>query len=130
MPAVWVNWYRRLLPAYWVFLFTATHLPKLQAPSRMLGDKRMHLIGFFILAILLWKWAETMWNDIGPRFAWQALLLLALYGALDEATQPFFGRSGGVLDWVYDLIGAAVGLGVMELMRRRRSPRAAGGPTG
>lgn len=86
----------------------------------MLGDKRMHLIGYFFLALLVWKWAETTWKEVGPHFFWRALLLLALYGALDEATQPFFGRDAGVFDWLYDLLGAGGALLLMEVLRRRR----------
>ena len=38
--------------------------------------------------------------------------LLACIGLLDEVTQPLFGRSVGVDDWLADLVGIAIGQGL------------------
>jgi VanZ family protein len=37
-------------------------------------------------------------------------VLLAAWGAVDEVTQPLFGRFADSSDWVYDIIGSAIGL--------------------
>ena len=41
---------------------------------------------------------------------------LAVFAAIDEVTQPWFGRSAEPLDWVYDLIGVATGIAVIAVM--------------
>jgi VanZ family protein len=37
-------------------------------------------------------------------------IALAAFGAVDEITQPLFGRTADVLDWAADCAGIAVGL--------------------
>ena len=37
-------------------------------------------------------------------------VLLAVWGFVDELTQPLFGRLADVSDWVCDLVGGAIGL--------------------
>ncbi len=37
-------------------------------------------------------------------------VLLAVWGFVDELTQPLFGRLADANDWVYDLIGGGIGL--------------------
>ncbi len=58
---------------------------------------------------------------------------LAVFAAIDEVTQPWFGRSAEPLDWVYDLIGLAVGItaivAIVALNATLRSSRTRpGGP--
>jgi VanZ family protein len=38
---------------------------------------------------------------------------LAAWAVIDEATQPLFGRAADPLDWVYDVIGLALGIGLV-----------------
>jgi VanZ family protein len=42
-------------------------------------------------------------------------LVLAAYGVFDELTQPIFGRTASIRDWLADLVGIAVGLATAEL---------------
>jgi VanZ family protein len=37
-------------------------------------------------------------------------VMLAAWGAVDEVTQPLFGRLADMNDWVCDLVGGAIGL--------------------
>lgn len=84
----WTHWYRRTLPAYWVFLFCLTHFPRLQLdlplPS---SDKIAHLAAFGLLAFLFWRFAETFRRPLPSCFVWIAGTTLMLYGALDEYLQ-------------------------------------------
>jgi len=48
--------------------------------------------------------------------AWAAL---ALFGALDEWHQPYFGRTAEWMDWIMDVLGAAVGLAAGTRLARR-----------
>jgi len=117
---VWDEWYRRVLPAYWVFLFCVTHFPKLQLELGIrASDKIAHLGAFGLLAFLLWRFAESFGRPLGGRFVWLAALGMGVYGALDEWSQPFFNRSADVVDWTLDFLGAVVVLGLLEWRRRR-----------
>lgn len=124
--ASWSGWYRRALPAYWVFLFTSTHLPRLSfgehAPRW--ADKAAHLAGYGLLAFLFWRFVETFARPT-PRLAWIALLLIAVYGALDECLQAFVSRGADVRDWACDVAGAAAVLALLETRRRRAAARSA-----
>jgi VanZ family protein len=37
---------------------------------------------------------------------------------LDEVTQPFFYRAAEPLDWVYDMVGAAIGCAIGAALDR------------
>lgn len=107
--------------AYTVVLVTATHYPK---PGDVLdllpatpSDKALHFIAYGILASLV---GCTL--VVADRWAARSLtamvVCLAIFAAIDEATQPFFGRYADVLDWVYDCIGMAVGILLVAVIRR------------
>ena len=105
--------------AYGLILLIATHLPTdnvefivRAADYRLLDldpDKLLHMTAYGILGLLAalaygGRWQTTLSAAI-TLFA-----LLAAWGAVDEVTQPFFGRSAETNDWVYDLIGSLIGL--------------------
>ncbi len=95
--------------AYWLAIFTATHLPSGSLPKLSWSDKAYHAIAFAGLSFLL-AWA------IPRRTYWASHLTLAMaiavvYGALDELTQAFIpGRHCDWWDFVADAAGAAIGL--------------------
>lgn len=114
----WRNWYLRILPAYWVFLFCTTHFPRLQldnAPPQ--SDKILHFVAFGILAFLFWRFFEAA-GAIGPVFVWIALAVLAFYAGVDEYLQQFVGRSSDWEDFWADSCGIAVVLSALEIRRR------------
>lgn len=119
-PERWRRLWLRLLPSYWLFLFVVTHLPRLHLPDMVpQEDKIAHVIAYGLLALLLWKFAESVRRaPLGPRFVWVALAVLAGYAALDEYLQSFVGRTASVGDWLADMLGAALVLAAMELRRR------------
>lgn len=119
------HWYRRALPAYWVFLFCATHFPGLDLRAVHADDKLVHAVCYGVLALLLWKCAQTFGPRTG-RFAPLALLGLAAYAALDEWSQPYFLRGADPADWLADVAGAAGVLLILELHRRYGARRARG----
>lgn len=99
-----------LTAAYGVVLVFATHYPK---PEDLLGpnppsDKTLHLVAYGLLGLLVTASlvAADRWS---LRAAAAAFVGLAAFAAVDEATQPFFGRHADALDWVYDCIGLAAG---------------------
>jgi len=125
----WDRWYRRMLPAYWVFLFCATHLPRPSLPVQFAeNDKLVHFLAFGLLAFLFWRFARTFNRDLSPRFVWLALVSLMGYAALDEYLQQFVNRSTSFIDWLADLAGTALVLAVLEAHRRRSAHRRHAGP--
>ncbi len=120
--AAWNHWYRRALPAYWLFLFCATHLPKLELnlPVRA-SDKIAHWTAFGLLAYLYWKFAESFRRPRSPRFVWTAAGVLLGYAALDEYSQRFVGRQSDLLDWLCNAAGIVAVLAVLHWRRRQGS---------
>ena len=97
--------------AYAVTLVLATHYPK---PEQLLGryghaDKLLHFVAYFLLAMFV---AAAVCG--AGRWSRQAVvavaIALAAFGAVDEITQPLFGRTADVFDWAADCAGIAVGI--------------------
>lgn len=120
LSPTWSHWYRRALPAYWVFLFCITHFPALELDVGVRDpDKLAHVGAFGLLAFLLWRFAETFQRPPSGRLVWIAGFWLAAYAALDEYLQQFVGRGADLPDWLCDLAGIAAVLGVLEWHRRK-----------
>lgn len=116
----WDHWYRRALPAYWIFLFCVTHFPKLTLDVGIpKADKLAHSVAFALLAFLFWRFAETFGPVRSGLFVWSAAFWISLYAAFDEWLQPFVNRSGDFHDWLFDMGGAAIALALLEWRRRR-----------
>jgi VanZ family protein len=125
------HWFARLLAAatlvYVAVLVFATHYPK---PEELLGpnppsDKTLHFLAYGTLAVLAATTCVAAARWSGRSIAWLALGMAA-FGAVDEITQPLFGRSAEPLDWVYDCIGSVAGLllvAVVVATIHRLSPR-------
>ena len=102
--------------AYWAFLAVVTHIPQPRLPGVPVGDKTSHLIGYGTLASMLYV---TLWIA-RPRdwsLTWKIPLILFVYGALDEVTQPMFQRSCEFLDWVADAAGALIAVAGWSAVR-------------
>jgi VanZ family protein len=108
------------LACYWAALFIATHIPadRLPRPAQT-ADKLAHLLAFAGLSWLFATTWELSAGRLNSRHLVRAWFLLALYGALEEATQPLVGRHASVFDWLADMTGAALGLVLFAWMRRK-----------
>jgi VanZ family protein len=110
----WLTW---LLAAatvgYTLVLVFATHYPN---PQALVGrnppsDKILHLAAYGVLGFLV-----TATLGAAGRSSARTLLTtgaaLAVFGVLDEATQPlpWFRRHADPLDWVFDCAGIAGGI--------------------
>jgi VanZ family protein len=105
-----------LTVAYTLVLVLATHYPK---PEDLLGpdppsDKTLHFIAYGVLGVLAMA-ALAARGHRSLRAAAMLLLWLATLAAVDEATQPLFGRTAELWDWVYDLIGLTAGVAVVAI---------------
>lgn len=90
-------------------LVTGTHLPPSELPAVPTNDKLLHFGAYFGLAFLSGAWLSTqgIWRT---RTAFLCALSLAVFGAVDELTQPFFRRTAEWADWGADLLGIVSGL--------------------
>ena len=79
-------------------------------------DKTEHIVAYGLLtgAIHLSLWPRR-WSLL--KTAIVVLVIIMVYGALDEITQPIFGRSCDILDWLADVSGCAIALTVMSLAK-------------
>jgi VanZ family protein len=101
--------------AYWLLMLILTHIPEIpQEIESGMGDKSEHRIGYCLLALGLGL-SLSAWK--GPLGLGRLAILggvVAVYGALDETTQPLFGRDCDWFDWLADLQGGLIG-GLMAL---------------
>jgi VanZ family protein len=98
---------------YVCVLVYATHHPR---PQELIGegpgtpsDKSLHLCAYFVLGGLA---AATLaaWRRWGARTAAVLTAGLFVFGAVDEITQPLFGRYADVVDWFADCAGGFAGV--------------------
>jgi VanZ family protein len=99
----------------WIGAFTATHIPARYIPRQIacLGDIALHGIGFLGLS----SWFILTLAAFGTKPAQRILLVIAVmtvYGAVDEYTQQFFGRSTELKDWLTDTTATIVSLILWE----------------
>ena len=119
-----------LLLGFWLSAFIATHLPRLPVSVRQVNDKTLHGISFAILGCLF-SWVLHGRVPGAVRHCATVLLVLAIYGALDELLQIPVGRSCDIRDWFADMAGAVVGLAVFYCalwLSQRLSSRKPGSP--
>ena len=111
-------WPQRLVvaatAAYAAVLVFATHYPKPEelVGGRLPSDKLLHFMAYGVLGLLAALILRSRGRLVG-RFTPLLGAGLAFWCVIDEATQPFFGRHADPLDWVYDVIGLAVGIGAV-----------------
>ena len=87
------------------------------------SDKLVHMAAFAGLAALVaitWQLAAGQLNRRHLIAVW---LAVALYAALDEWTQPLFGRDASLGDWTADVVGALIALILFASLRQRFSSR-------
>ncbi|RPI62125.1 MAG: hypothetical protein EHM48_04600, partial [Planctomycetaceae bacterium] len=93
--------------------FVGTHVPGEDIPDIRLSDKSMHIIGFACLgtaAIL-----TLAGFGVSPRRrVFVTAVCLAIYGIIDENTQPYFGRGCDSLDWLADVFGIFIAITAWE----------------
>jgi len=122
------TWPQRLVVAatgaYAALLVFATHYPKPEelVGGRLPSDKLMHFVAYGVLGFLAALVLRSRGRLVG-RFAPLLGAGLAVWCVIDEATQPFFGRHADPLDWVYDVVGLAVGIGAVVAANSLASAR-------
>jgi len=101
-------------------MFTATHLPLRTTPKGdpYSLDKLEHIAAFALFAGLLCSAGSFM--PLSRRTLYGVVFgFIAAYAAIDELSQRFVpDRTPDVQDWLADLIGAGLGIGIFTVARR------------
>lgn len=80
------------------------------------NDKVQHATAFFGLGVILCG-AYEAWRPNREAGYFAVFLAIAVYGGIDEFTQGFVSnRQSDFRDWLADLGGAALGVGLMFLV--------------
>ncbi len=118
---------RRILPwlvlaLYWPALFTGTHIPRMPQVQIARHDLALHFGAYMVLTVLYWLALYRRARPDWRRKAFYVVVgLMAAYGALDELSQTLVGRHCDVADWLADVSGALVGLGLLYALRSWRA---------
>lgn len=90
-------------------------------------DKVFHLVEFTVLGVLLARALSYSLRRILPTSTWIiAFAVAVLFGVSDEWHQSFvIGRHSTVSDLIVDIIGSALGVGIVYIRVKRKETRAA-----
>lgn len=108
----------------WLAAFAATHVSGESIPETPGGPAAMHLLGYFVLTVLLTATLSAYRVRRGRRILLTAIVM-PVYGALDEWTQSFVGRDADVVDCLVDVAGAVAAMIIVELVLAARARRKA-----
>lgn len=105
---LWRVWIAALI-LYWCALVAGTHWPKIPAIGPHNFDKVLHFTAYGGLMTLLS--IAIIWGKPAPWRVYLTIFIgLAIFGGLDELTQPPFGRTADWFDWFADVSGLIFGL--------------------
>jgi VanZ family protein len=104
------------LAAYWLTIFTITHMPPRNLPKLGVSDKVEHFVAYGVLGTLLYL---TVWAFRPEfRFTWLLVIVVAMcYGAADEWLQLAVGRDCDFRDWLADTGGSIIAAVVLTFVR-------------
>ncbi|MFC1783512.1 VanZ family protein, partial [Planctomycetota bacterium] len=106
---------------YWPLVFTSTHIPRLPQLRIYGHDVTLHITAYLILTLLYWL---ARYGRERPGFGsfkvYGVILLMAIYGAVDEITQKLVNRHSDFYDWLSDMGGCVLAIAALYLLRRAR----------
>ena len=106
----------------WICAFVITHVPAPAMPALPADDATLHAVGFFALTAVFVLTLAAYGRPRARRIA-IAVVTMAVYGALDELTQPLVNRYAAWSDWLADLIGAIAAVAATEALLALRTRR-------
>ncbi|OPX23924.1 MAG: hypothetical protein B1H04_03205 [Planctomycetales bacterium 4484_123] len=106
--------------ALWACAMVATHLPPRRLPHLGVGlGTSLHALGYFVLVGALWLTLDLHGQSRRRRLA-IILLAVPLYAAIEEISQPLFGRCASLIDWSVDVLGTVTAVAVFEIVKAIR----------
>lgn len=116
----WDYFYLRFFPAWLIFIFTCTHIPRLTLPfPEAHSDKFAHFTAFAVMAFALWRFSEAIQKPASRHLYILCWVILTIIASIDEYTQQFFGRDSDWDDWFTDMSGLTLVIAGLEWLRRR-----------
>jgi len=111
---------------YWIVLFIATTIPAPALPDILdFSDKIKHFIAYtgFAFLLSLSLHFQEKYKKFARYFFIYAIIIVAIYGALDEIHQSFVpNRMCEFLDWVADVFGGLAGATISVMFLKRYIP--------
>jgi hypothetical protein len=106
------------LVIYWIVLVILAHIPIPQVVYQArVSDKWLHFLAYLNLVFLVWysirPGDKVRWRS---RAAWLIFLAVVAYGGLEELTQPYFGRTKDLMDFLANAAGVAAGLAIFTFL--------------
>lgn len=105
-----------LMAAYWIVLFTATHVPVPAGPPH--SDKFLHISAYFVLSVLFACVLFTRGFDKW-RLNKIVVIVLFIYAVVDELTQELVNRVCDPMDAAADAVGVLLGLWFFHAIAKR-----------
>jgi VanZ family protein len=114
---------------YWFCLFIVMHIPKVGVGGLAIkgGDKVLHFCLYFLLTWLGGKAVASRSGHLRLSLLALWMLIYILYGAVDEWTQQYVGRTTSLYDWLADSAGVASAAGLLWFTSRGSRREARGG---
>lgn len=100
------------LAFYWLLLLTLTSIPLPEPPKILhMSDKIEHILAFSGLAFLInfTIFAQNKFYKLKKHVLISTMLVIAVYGAIDELHQPYFNRICDIYDFLADIVGGLIG---------------------
>lgn len=106
-----------VLVFYWLTILILAHIPIPQLVYQaQVSDKSLHFLAYLLLAFLFWcSISPDKKATVSSKAPWLALLILGVYGGIDEKIQPYFGRTCDALDFFANIGGILCGLVICAL---------------
>lgn len=107
-----------VLTIYWIAIVILAHIPIPQVVYQAkVSDKWLHFLAYLNLVLLLWFSIhpddKVRWHN---KATWLVFLAVVVYGGIDELTQPYFGRTKDLADFVANAGGVAMGLAIFTFL--------------
>jgi len=107
-----------LLGLYWPGFFILAHIPIPMAVRRAgMSDKTLHVLAYMLLAFLLGTAVSPdrrlSWRRLR---SWLVLVGVLGYGVVDELVQARVGRTADLHDYLADVVGCFIAMGVLTLL--------------
>ncbi len=107
-----------LLIIYWSGLLILAHIPIPQLIRKAgVSDKCLHFLAYLILTFLFWFSTKPDEKVNWRKFSvWSVLIIITIYGSVDELVQKYFGRTCDSMDIVANLAGTLTGLFIFSFL--------------